>query len=35
LLFIPLLKSLLESTGILFHQILSFEIWMDVVPYDE
>jgi hypothetical protein len=31
----PLLKSFLESTGILFHHILGFEIWMDVVPYDE
>jgi hypothetical protein len=34
-LFIPLLKSLPENTGILFHQILGFEIWIDVVPYDE
>jgi hypothetical protein len=35
LLFIPLLQSKPESPWVLFHQILSLEIWMDVVPYDE
>ena len=33
LLLIPLLQSKLESPWVLFHQIFSFEICMDVVPY--
>jgi hypothetical protein len=35
LLFIPLLQSKPKSLWALFHQILSLEIWIDVVPYDE
>ena len=32
---IPLLQSKPEGPWVLFHQILCFEIWMDVVSYDE